>query len=249
MPLLITVLLMAPSSIFKFTSGNTSMHVDQTSQGVIGDTWLSYGKVTGVNILTLKNTEYMIKSHDYFTIPKGTPHSVHGQGTREYLAIDSVTGLGVGAGPTTCDKGEYIVVSEMDVVCTPCQVGKYQDAENVFIGLGGIDYSCKNCPSETYQDEEGQSSCKNCTSGTYQDEEGQSSCKNCTSGTYQNEEGQASCKNVQDSDDDPTLSTGAIVGIAVGSSVFLLLIGYIVYRRLQSPGAKQNGTPVGSLIF
>ena len=141
---------------YRKISGNSHMHIDHNSHGVIGDTWLNYGKVTGFNVLTIQDVEYELKSFDAFTIPKGTMHGVVGNGFREYKAIDSVTGLGVGF---ECDVGKYRITLDPSA--------------------GSI---CQNCPSGTYQDEEtscmsGMCPCKSCGLGTYQDQEGQTQCE------------------------------------------------------------------------
>lgn len=142
---------------YRIISGSSEMHVDHNSEGVLGDTWLSYGKVTGFNVLTIQDVEYELKSFDAFTIPKGTMHGVVGNGFREYKAIDSVTGLGVGC--AACyTLGTYYAgkdVNDSDI-CINCVSGTYQDdnPSDCFVD------PCKSCGSGTYQDEEGQSQCK-----------------------------------------------------------------------------------------
>jgi len=205
---------------YRTISGNSDMHIDHNKQGVLGDTWLSYGKVTGFNVLTIQDVEYELKSFDAFTIPKDVLHGVVGNGFREYKAIDSVTGLGVG--------GNY------------CPIGKYHYPESLLI-------ECQNCTSGTYQDEE--------TSDSGDPSVAMPPCKSCGSGTYQDEEGQSQCKTSpeeDDSSDDEGLSPGAIAGIAVGSSVSVTGLAYLIYRfcNTNKPTTSTSlQAPSGSLIF
>lgn len=140
---------------YRTISENSNMHIDHNKQGVLGDTWLSYGKVTGFNVLTIQDVEYELKSFDAFTIPKGVLHGVVGNGFREYKAIDSVTGLGVGC--ADCDElgTQY---NSNTMTCEDCPSGTYQDDNNNEDPC--FDDPCKSCLPGTYQDEEGQSQCK-----------------------------------------------------------------------------------------
>lgn len=78
--------------------GSVLPHVDTNSQGVIGDTVVSYSNVHGFSALVVGETEYEITDGSTYRIKRGSIHSVIGDGARDVLAIDEVTRLEVGTG-------------------------------------------------------------------------------------------------------------------------------------------------------
>lgn len=149
----------AARPISKTVTGPTPLHVDRDSAGrdAVGHTLLRYGRVTGHNVLTIGATDYLVRSGDLFTIPRGVQHSVSGTGTREYSATDAVTGAGLGE-PSQSDKcdevpdnGHLIIGSDI----TELSTGEYRGCDNIIsvrfenpnavVAIGGdAFFSCDN---------------------------------------------------------------------------------------------------------
>ena len=93
--LLITIL--SGTAVGDIRHHPTPLHIDTNDVGVIGDTLIQYGKVEGFAALIIGDVEYEILPHSSFRVPVGALHGTFGRGIREVTAIDSVTGLSVGA--------------------------------------------------------------------------------------------------------------------------------------------------------
>ena len=94
--LLITIL--SGTAVGDIRHHPTPLHIDTNDVGVIGDTLIQYGKVEGFAALIIGDVEYEILPHSSFRVPVGALHGTFGRGIREVTAIDSITGLSVGAG-------------------------------------------------------------------------------------------------------------------------------------------------------
>ncbi|KAJ3423535.1 g protein-coupled receptor-related [Anaeramoeba flamelloides] len=85
-----------------------------------------------------------------------------------------------------CEEGTYCNTTIHDE-CQQCPTGTYNpDQGSISIG------DCTECSKGKYQNLTGQSACHLCGQGEYQDQEGQSFCQQCPTGTYNQEEGSMS---------------------------------------------------------